>query len=147
MKFIDESLLEQSTEETRAAFANDTARAVIRALAGAEIEVPSPTFTLVQAYELPGLRVTMGSGRQSLRPVRSDDDGQSARGIAPWLTECAMFDPPWVTYVRIRSDNSIRESSPLVPVRVPMVRTDADRGDGQPCRPEHLASALVASLR
>ena len=28
------------------------ARAVIRTLAGAEIEVPSPTFTLVQTYEL-----------------------------------------------------------------------------------------------
>ena len=29
------------------------ARALIRAAAGAEVEVPSPTFTLVQAYELP----------------------------------------------------------------------------------------------
>jgi len=29
------------------------ARAVIRALAGAQIEVPSPTFTLVQTYDLP----------------------------------------------------------------------------------------------
>ncbi len=29
------------------------ARAVIRAAAGAAIEVPSPTFTLVQAYDLP----------------------------------------------------------------------------------------------
>lgn len=34
------------------------ARAVIRARAGAAIEVPSPTFTLVQAYDLPGLRIT-----------------------------------------------------------------------------------------
>src|SRR4051794_5597678 len=37
---------------------SELARAVIRALAGAEIEVPSPTFTLVQGYDLPGLRVT-----------------------------------------------------------------------------------------
>ena len=29
------------------------ARALIRAAAGAEVEVPSPTFTLVQIYELP----------------------------------------------------------------------------------------------
>ncbi len=29
------------------------ARALIRAAAGAEIEVPSPTFTLVQVYDLP----------------------------------------------------------------------------------------------
>lgn len=37
---------------------SELARAVIRALAGAEITVPSPTFTLVQTYELPGLEVT-----------------------------------------------------------------------------------------
>ncbi len=34
------------------------ARALIRALAGADIEVPSPSFTLVQRYELPGIIVT-----------------------------------------------------------------------------------------
>jgi len=34
------------------------ARALIQSLAGAEIEVPSPSFTLVQRYELPGLTVT-----------------------------------------------------------------------------------------
>merc|ERR1711965_111138 len=32
-------------------------RALIRALAGAAIEVPSPTFTLVQLYDLPDLPV------------------------------------------------------------------------------------------
>ena len=32
---------------------SELARAVIRALAGAEIEVPSPSFTLVQHYDLP----------------------------------------------------------------------------------------------
>lgn len=37
---------------------SELARAVIRARAGAAIEVPSPTFTLVQGYDLPGLRVT-----------------------------------------------------------------------------------------
>jgi tRNA threonylcarbamoyl adenosine modification protein YjeE len=37
---------------------SELARAVIRARAGAAIEVPSPTFTLVQAYDLPGLRIT-----------------------------------------------------------------------------------------
>jgi tRNA threonylcarbamoyl adenosine modification protein YjeE len=36
----------------------ELARAVIRSLAGADIPVPSPTFTLLQAYELPGLTVT-----------------------------------------------------------------------------------------
>jgi tRNA threonylcarbamoyladenosine biosynthesis protein TsaE len=33
------------------------ARALIRQLAGAEIDVPSPTFTLVQTYDTPGLPV------------------------------------------------------------------------------------------
>lgn len=33
------------------------ARALIRTLAGAEIDVPSPTFTLVQTYDLPGIEV------------------------------------------------------------------------------------------
>ncbi|HET6468731.1 MAG TPA: tRNA (adenosine(37)-N6)-threonylcarbamoyltransferase complex ATPase subunit type 1 TsaE [Geminicoccaceae bacterium] len=36
----------------------ELARAVIRARAGVELEVPSPTFTLVQPYRLPSLLVT-----------------------------------------------------------------------------------------
>ncbi|MEZ5825379.1 MAG: tRNA (adenosine(37)-N6)-threonylcarbamoyltransferase complex ATPase subunit type 1 TsaE [Geminicoccaceae bacterium] len=36
---------------------SELARSVIHALAGAEIEVPSPTFTLAQHYPLPGLPV------------------------------------------------------------------------------------------
>lgn len=36
---------------------SELARAVIRALAGAEIEVPSPSFTLVQHYDLPAFPV------------------------------------------------------------------------------------------
>lgn len=36
---------------------SELARSVIRARAGAAIEVPSPTFTLVQPYDLPGLHL------------------------------------------------------------------------------------------
>jgi tRNA threonylcarbamoyl adenosine modification protein YjeE len=36
----------------------ELARAVIRARAGAALEVPSPTFTLVQPYRLPDLLIT-----------------------------------------------------------------------------------------
>jgi len=36
---------------------SELARAVIRARAGAEVEVPSPSFTLVQDYALPGLLI------------------------------------------------------------------------------------------
>lgn len=35
----------------------ELARAVVRALAGAAITVPSPTFTILQTYELPGLEL------------------------------------------------------------------------------------------
>ena len=45
----DTLLLEGPIGAGKSAFA----RALIRSLAGAEIEVPSPTFTLVQTYELP----------------------------------------------------------------------------------------------
>jgi tRNA threonylcarbamoyl adenosine modification protein YjeE len=36
---------------------SEIARAAIRARAGAEIEVPSPSFTLVQDYPMPGLTI------------------------------------------------------------------------------------------
>lgn len=49
----DTLLLEGEIGAGKSAFA----RAVIRHLAGAEIEVPSPTFTLVQTYELPTAEV------------------------------------------------------------------------------------------
>lgn len=35
----------------------ELARGLIQTLAGADIDVPSPTFTLVQPYDLPGLSV------------------------------------------------------------------------------------------
>lgn len=48
LKAGDVILLEGEIGAGKSAFA----RAVIRSLAGAEIEVPSPTFTLVQTYDL-----------------------------------------------------------------------------------------------
>lgn len=36
---------------------SELARAVIRARAGADIPVPSPTFTLLQSYALPGIDI------------------------------------------------------------------------------------------
>ena len=49
----DTLLLEGPIGAGKSAFA----RALIRHLAGAEIEVPSPTFTLVQTYDLPEITV------------------------------------------------------------------------------------------
>lgn len=37
---------------------SELARAVVQSLAGAAIHVPSPTFTLMQSYALPGLELT-----------------------------------------------------------------------------------------
>jgi tRNA threonylcarbamoyladenosine biosynthesis protein TsaE len=75
---------------------SELARAVIRSLAGTEIAVPSPTFTLVQTYDLPGLEVSHAD------LYRLHDDGEVAElgldecwqrgallvewpGQAPWL--------------------------------------------------------------
>lgn len=49
----DVLLLEGEIGAGKSAFA----RSLIRHLAGAEIEVPSPTFTLVQTYDLPQFEV------------------------------------------------------------------------------------------
>ncbi len=75
---------------------SELARAVIRSLAGAEIAVPSPTFTLVQTYELPALEISHSD------LYRLHDDGEVGElgleecwqrgallvewpGRAPWL--------------------------------------------------------------
>lgn len=49
----DVLLLEGEIGAGKSAFA----RALIRSLAGADIEVPSPTFTLVQTYDLPAFQI------------------------------------------------------------------------------------------
>lgn len=49
---------------------SELARAVIRARAGADIPVPSPTFTLLQSYDLPGLEI----GHCDLYRLQDEDD-------------------------------------------------------------------------
>jgi tRNA threonylcarbamoyl adenosine modification protein YjeE len=54
---------------------SELARAVIRARAAAPVEVPSPTFTLVQVYELPGLRLVHADLYRLADPDEVDELG------------------------------------------------------------------------
>ena len=64
----------------------ELARAVIRALAGAPVAVPSPTFTLLQTYDLPGLEV----GHADL--YRIADSGELIElGLEECLTRGALL--------------------------------------------------------
>lgn len=66
----------------------ELARALIRALAGAPIEVPSPTFTLVQRYELPDLTVTHADLYRIHDPAELDELGlEEALGEGALLVE------------------------------------------------------------
>jgi tRNA threonylcarbamoyl adenosine modification protein YjeE len=67
---------------------SELARSLIRARAGAEIEVPSPSFTLVQDYVLPGLTI------RHIDLYRIDDPAELAElgldapeGNEAWLIE------------------------------------------------------------
>jgi tRNA threonylcarbamoyl adenosine modification protein YjeE len=75
------------------------ARALIRHLAGDEtIEVPSPSFTLMQAYELPHLTVVHAdlyrlSGPAELAELGFDDLGDRALVLLEWPDRAAGFLP------------------------------------------------------
>lgn len=54
---------------------SELARGLIRALTSPEEEVPSPTFTLVQLYETPGLRLAHFDLYRLERPEEADELG------------------------------------------------------------------------
>src|SRR5450830_1725087 len=76
------------------------ARALIRHLAGNEsIEVPSPTFTLMQAYELPRFTLVHAdlyrlSGPGDLAELGFDDLPESAVTLLEWPDRAAGHLPP-----------------------------------------------------
>ena len=76
------------------------ARALIRHLAGDEtIEVPSPSFTLMQAYELPRCAVIHAdlyrlSGPSELAELGFDDMPERALVLLEWPDRAAGFLPP-----------------------------------------------------
>jgi len=75
------------------------ARAFIRHLAGSEsVEVPSPSFTLMQTYELPRFTVVHGdlyrlSGPGELAELGFDDLPDSAVTLLEWPDRAAGFLP------------------------------------------------------
>ncbi len=75
------------------------ARALIRHLAGDEtIEVPSPTFTLMQAYDLPRLRLVHGdlyrlSGPAELAELGFEDEAEGTVTLLEWPDRAAGFLP------------------------------------------------------
>src|SRR5450631_3722933 len=76
------------------------ARALIRYLAGDEdVEVPSPTFTLMQVYELPRFVLVHAdlyrlSGPAELAELGFDDLGEGAVTLLEWPDRAAGFLPP-----------------------------------------------------
>jgi N-acetylmuramate 1-kinase len=76
------------------------ARALIRHLAGDEsIEVPSPTFTLVQTYEFPDFAVVHAdlyrvTGASELAELGFDDFPEDAIVLLEWPDRAAGFLPP-----------------------------------------------------
>jgi tRNA threonylcarbamoyl adenosine modification protein YjeE len=67
----------------------ELARALLRSRAGRPIEVPSPTFTLVQIYELPDLRIAHAdlyrlSGPEELDELGLDELAQEGALIVEW---------------------------------------------------------------
>ena len=75
---------------------SELARAVIRARAGAAIEVPSPTFTLVQRYELPDLALVHADLYRLREPEEVGELGlDEALAGAALLVEWPERAGPW----------------------------------------------------
>src|SRR6516164_3385972 len=76
------------------------ARALIRHLAGDEtIEVPSPTFTLLQTYDLPRFRLVHAdlyrtSGPSELAELGFEDLGEDSVTLLEWPDRAAGLLPP-----------------------------------------------------
>ena len=72
------------------------ARALIRSLAGDEtLEVPSPSFTLVQPYELPGLTLLHADFYRV-----SEEDEIAELGLSPLPPGPAFSCAAWATRVK-----------------------------------------------
>jgi tRNA threonylcarbamoyl adenosine modification protein YjeE len=87
----------------------ELARAVIRARAGADIPVPSPTFTLVQVYDLPGLTLTHadlyrleGGNRDELAELGLEEAWEIGALLVEWPERALDLLPPDRLSLRLR---------------------------------------------
>jgi N-acetylmuramate 1-kinase len=113
------------------------ARALIRAVANdPELEVPSPTFTLVQSYELPGLAVA------HMDFYRLDDPGEVAElgvddaletgaVIIEWPERAGTMLPPGGLIVRLEEQGSGRDAHITAPDAGWLERLDRLAGVGR----------------
>ncbi len=91
------------------------ARALIRARAGADIEVPSPTFTLVQRYELPDLTLVHADLYRLSAPEEVEELGleealETAAVLVEWPERAADLLPPPTLVLRLRFEPRVEEA-------------------------------------
>lgn len=94
---------------------SELARAAIRALAGAEIAVPSPTFTLVQTYDLPGLQVSHAdlyrlSGEDEAVELGLEELWQQGALLVEWPERAPGLWPAESLIVRLEAEPGIGPS-------------------------------------
>jgi tRNA threonylcarbamoyl adenosine modification protein YjeE len=85
----------------------ELARGVVRALVRAEVAVPSPTFTLMQVYETPGLVVTHAdlyrlSGPEEVAELGLEEAWERGALLVEWPERAGELLPAGRLTLRLR---------------------------------------------